>query len=313
MELILAPLAGYTDKAFRQIAVENGADKTVTEMVSAEGLARKSVKTEALLEKFDESENLVIQLFAPDEDPIRRCLENPFIQKAQYIDINSGCPVPKVVKTGAGSAMMKNPETIYKIVSLLKNSTSASVSVKFRLGWDEDSMNYPEYARACAEAGADALTLHTRTRSQGYSGVARKEHFCILRGLFPKDDPSSPLLYASGDVFTAEDALCYIRDYGADGVMFARGAIGNPFIIRQTKDLLTSGTYKQADIKEKIQTAIHHLELAIGYYGESLACREMRKHVLAYLKGLKGGAKAKQEIAAAKTFKEYQQILSSLL
>ena len=313
MELILAPLAGYTDKAFRQIAVENGADKTVTEMVSAEGLARKSAKTEALLEKFAESENLVIQLFAPDEDPIRRCLDNPAIQGARYIDINSGCPVPKVVKTGAGSAMMKNPETIYRIVKLLKSGTSASVSVKFRLGWDEGSINYLEYAQSCAEAGADALTLHTRTRSQGYSGTARKEHFKALRELFPKNDSSSPLLYASGDVFSAEDALCYIKDYGADGIMFARGAIGNPFIIRQTKDLLASGTYKEVDICQKIRTALYHLELAIGYYGEDLACREMRKHVLAYLKGLKGGAKAKQEIAAAKTFKEYQQILSFLL
>lgn len=313
MELILAPLAGYTDKAFRRIAVENGADKTVTEMVSAEGLARKSAKTEALLEKYGEQENLVIQLFAPDEDPIGRCMDNPAVRNARFIDINSGCPVPKVVKTGAGSAMMKDPEKIYRVVKMLKNGTGASVSVKFRLGWDEGSMNYLEYADACVQAGADALTLHTRTRAQGYSGTARKEHFATLRERYPKNSPSSPLLYASGDVFSPSDALCYIDGYGADGVMFARGAIGNPFIFKQTRELLEKGHYTEVSLEEKIETALRHLSFAVQYYGEHTACREMRKHVLSYLKGLPGGAKAKQEIATAATVAEYREILLSLV
>ena len=229
------------------------------------------------------------------------------------IDINAGCPVPKVVKTGAGSALMKNPKTAAEIIHVLKEETGLKVSIKFRLGWDEEHLNYLDFAEEAVKSGADELTLHARTRAQGYSGTARKEHFKELRNLFPKDESTSPLLYASGDVFAAEDALSYFNDYGMDGVMFARGAIGNPFIFRETRELLEKGSYEEAGIKEKVSTALEHLALAISYYGENTASREMRKVVMAYVKGVKNASKVKALISTASNYKGYENALKLLI
>ena len=313
MTLTLAPLAGYTDKAFRMIASAFGAQETVTEMVSAEGLARKSVKTRALMEKFDESENLILQLFGPDGDTFKRALKEFRWQEFSKIDINAGCPVAKVVKTGAGSALMRKPEIAGEIIHIIKEETGLKVSIKFRLGWDEGSINYLDFAETAVKSGADELTLHARTRSQLYSGQARKEHFKALRALFPKNESTSPLLNASGDVFSAEDARLYLEEYGMDGVMFARGAIGNPFIFRMSSEFFSTGSYRLPTIEEKVDTAIRHLHLAAGYYGENTACREMRKHLMAYIKGIKGANKVKAEISQALTERECVMALQTLL
>lgn len=306
---ILAPLAGYTDKAFREIAREKGADAAVTEMVSAEGLARDGEKTKALLERYPGEERLIIQIFASSDDPVERCMDNLLQYNPSVIDINCGCPVPKVVKTGAGSALMKNPEMIGKIIRTIKKHTDIPVSVKFRLGWDSSSINYLEFAGIAAEAGAEMLTLHARTRAQGYSGFAEKEAFRILADHFSDSDI---LIFGSGDVFKPEDALSLINDYSLDGVMFARGAIGNPFIFRETKDLVANGSYTLPSLDEKIETAKKHLRLMIDYYGENIACREMRKHLMAYIKGIKGSAKTKLAISSAVTEKEMIEALSLL-
>lgn len=304
---ILAPLAGYTDKAFREIAREEGADAAVTEMVSAEGLARDGEKTKALLERFPGEDMLIIQIFGPSDDPVERCMENLLAYNPTVIDINCGCPVPKVVKTGAGSALMQNPEMIERIVRTIKKHTDIPVSVKFRLGWDSSSINFLEFADKAAEAGAEMLTLHARTRAQGYSGVADKNAFRLLSEHF-KD--SGILLFGSGDVFTPEDAVSLINDYGLDGVMFARGAIGNPFIFRETKDFIDTGSYHLPDTITRIETAMKHLRLMIDYYGENVACREMRKHLMAYIKGISGSSKAKAAIGEALTEKEVKEALS---
>ena len=311
MELILAPLAGYTDKAFREIALGFGADAAVTEMVSAEGLARDSEKTFSLLERAEGEENLIIQLFGPDVDPFRRCIPNLMKVEPKMIDINCGCPVPKVVKTGAGSALMNTPEKIYDIVKLLREETGAEISVKFRLGWTENTMNYLEFAHQAVDAGATMLTMHARTRAQQYSGVAQKEHFRTLRAEFPKG--SGIRLYASGDVFTAEDALEYLDSYDMDGVMFARGAIGNPFIFRETKELRATGTYTRPTVLERKETALHHLERMIHYYGETLAGKEMRKHVMAYIKGISGANRTKAMLTQAMSYDDYKEALDELI
>ena len=313
MALTLAPLAGYTDKAFREIAVGFGAEETVTEMVSAEGLARKSSKTEARLEPFDRSENLTLQLFGPDADTFYRALKVLRWQDFSKIDLNAGCPVPKVVKTGAGSALMRTPEKAGEIIHVLKEETGLRISIKFRLGWDESDLNYIQFAEMAVRNGADELTMHTRTRAQGYSGEARKEHFRILRNHFPKGDSTSPLLNASGDVFSPEDAKQYIEDYGADGVMFARGAIGNPFIFRETKELIEHGSYSLPSLKEKTETALRHLALAISYYGEDAASREMRKVMMAYIKGTRNSSRVKNMIATASSYEEYENALELLI
>lgn len=306
---VLAPLAGYTDKAFREICISEGADLTVTEMVSAEGLARDSKKTEELLERAENETRLVVQLFAPDEDPIRRCIPNLMKYNPTSVDINCGCPVPKVVRNGAGSALMQNPDKIAKIVEVLKNETDLPISVKFRLGWDQHSINYLQFAEEALKAGASALTLHARTRAQLYSGVADKDAFKNLASHFKNE----ALLYASGDIFTPEDALYAIKECNMDGVMFARGAIGNPFIFSETKELLANGKYEVPTSKEKLNMAIKHFDLMCHYYGEGLAGREMRKHMMAYLKGIEGASKAKAKLTKALTRDDYIKALSPLL
>ncbi len=303
---ILAPLAGYTDKAFREIALSMGADIAVTEMVSAEGLARNSGKTKALLERADGEERLVIQLFAPDEDPVARSMEQLLEYSPTVIDINCGCPVPKVVKTGAGSALMKEPEKIRRIVKTIRSFTQIPVSVKFRLGWDSNSVNYLQFAESALSGGAEILTLHARTRAQLYSGAADRSAFRALAAAFRG---SGVTLYGSGDVFTPEDAVARIDEDGLDGVMFARGAIGNPFIFRETKELVEHGSYTLPSREERLGTVMRHYDLMVRYYGQTVAGPEMRKHAMAYLKGLEGAKEAKAKLTKAMTRDDYLEAL----
>ena len=306
--LILAPLAGYSDRAFRRISREHGAAIAVTEMVSCEGLARDNEKTEDLLLRYEGEDELIMQIFAPDDDPVRRSLSRLLEYKPTAIDINAGCPVPKVVKNGCGSALMKNPDKIYNIVSFLKQNTDVPITVKFRLGWDSSSINYLEFADACVSAGASALTLHARTRSQNYSGSASYEDIKTLRERVDK----SVLVFGSGDVFTPEDALKMVKSCNVDGVMFARGAIGNPFIFEQTKELLESGSYHDISLEERYNTIIKHLDYMISYFGEALAAREMRKHAAAYLKGVRNSSRVKATIVHALTRDDYLKSLEVL-
>ena len=308
--LFLAPLAGYTDKTFRQIAHSFGADGSVTEMVSAEGLARDSAKTKALLDRYPGEENLIVQIFAPSEDPVARCLDTLLAFNPSMIDINCGCPVPKVVKTGAGSALMKDPAAAARMVRTIKERTDIPVSVKFRLGWDSSSINYIAFADAVYEAGASVLTLHARTRAQGYAGQADREAF---RQLASHMEGSGAFLFASGDIFTPEDAGAVIDGCGMDGVMFARGAIGNPFIFRMAKEYMASGSYALPSAEEKVMTALSHLRLAIDAYGEAVACREMRKQLMAYIKGIEGASRAKASLTQACTEEECRSALLALI
>ena len=307
--LILAPLAGYTDKAFREICSLFGCRSAVSEMVSAEGLARGSGKTEELMEKYDGEKFLTVQLFAPSSDPVERALT--FLRKAHVdaIDINCGCPVPKVVKTGAGSALMRNPGKMGEIVRVLKDNLDVPVSVKFRLGWDRESINYLEFAETAIENGADALTLHARTRAQGYEGKADREAFRTLSNTFKG---SGIPLYASGDIFTPEDAVDVITNYGMSGVMFARGAIGNPFIFRETEEYLESGSYSLPSLDEKKDTAMKHYDLMVKYYGETIASHAMRKHAISYVKGIRGSSECKNALSLAKNRDDYERAFSLL-
>jgi len=308
--LILAPLAGYTDKAFREICSRFGSDSAVSEMVSAEGLARGGEKTILLMERYDGEKKLSVQLFAPSSDPVERAL--PILKESgvESIDINCGCPVPKVVKTGAGSALMREPEKMGGIVRLLKDNLPVTVSVKFRLGWDNDSINYLSFAHTAVESGADALTLHARTRAQGYEGKARKEAFGILSEEFRG---TGIALYASGDIFSPGDAVEAIEKYGMTGVMFARGAIGNPFIFRETREFLEKGSYTLPSTEEKVQTALSHYDLMVKYYGEKIASHGMRKHALSYVKGIRGASECKAALSSAVTREDYEKAFSLIM
>ncbi|HLW21743.1 MAG TPA: tRNA-dihydrouridine synthase, partial [Sphaerochaetaceae bacterium] len=228
-------------------------------------------------------------------------------------DINCGCPVPKVVKTGAGSALLRDPGKIEEIVRTVKNGIDVPVSIKIRLGWDSHSINYRETADAALAGGADMITMHARTRAMGYSGSADWEALRDLKQFIVATSPSV-VVFGSGDLFSPEAAKRMLEETGIDGVMFARGALGNPFIFSDTRTLLLTGEAPlQHSVEERVAVMLEHLSRAIGTVGERVACREMRKHATSYLKGLPHAAKAKQALVKAETFAEYEIVCRQLL
>lgn len=305
--LFLAPLAGYTDKVFRSICLKHGAALAYTEMVSSEGVARDSAKTVVLMERGEGEENLAVQLFMPDADTARRSLEGVLAYKPAIIDINCGCPVPKVVKTGAGSALLQNPKTISEIVSTIVQNVDVPVTVKIRTGWDTNSINYLETAELAFDAGASALCMHARTRSQLYMPNAHWELLADLKKHF-----QDRVVIGSGDLFTAEDGVRMLEQTGVDAIAYARGAIGNPFIFEQTEALLNNKTPRSISVDEKREAIMIHLRGLVDYLGENTACREMRKHVCAYLKGIPNSAKVRQAVTSALTVQEYESALAQL-
>ncbi len=311
--LFLAPLAGYTDRAFRSVCIERGASFTYTEMVSAEGLARESENTEQLLIRAENESLLGVQIFMDDASVAQRCVERLLLSRPTVVDINCGCPVPKVVKTGAGSALLQNPQKIFEIVQVLKKDTQLPVSVKIRLGWDAHSINYIETTDAALSGGADMITMHARTRAMGYSGSAEWDSLGILKAYVHKKAPQVPI-FGSGDLFTSQSAKLLLEQTGIDGVMFARGALGNPFIFSDTISLLTYGQEAPFHhIHERVAVLLKQLHHMGSYAGERLACREMRKHAAAYFKGIPHASKAKQALVTSNTFAEYEAVCTELL
>jgi len=306
--LFLAPLAGFTDKAFRSICISKGASFTFTEMVSAEALARNSEKTIKLMERAENEKLLGIQIFLPDADTAKRALPELLKANPTVIDINCGCPVPKVVKNGAGSALMRKPEVIQEIVKVITGETDIPVTVKLRTGWDLNSINYLEFSEAAIRGGASLLTMHGRTRSQGYSGEADWESIKNLKSKF--DVP----VIGSGNVFSANEAKIMLETTGIDGVLFARGAMGNPFIFEDTKQLLLTDKAPSINkIDIKIKTAWEHLLLTVKYKSEQTACREMKKQLCSYTKGQEGSAALRNRIVRAETLEEYREIFKEYL
>ena len=305
--IFLAPMAGYTDKVFRKICLENGADLAYTEMVSCEGVARKSKNTKELMERAEGEKNLAVQLFMPDADTALRSAEGVMEYNPQLIDVNCGCPVPKVIKTGAGSSLLKKPQEIAAIVKVLKRETGLPVTVKIRTGWDTDSINYIEVASSAFEAGADGVCMHARTRSQLYMPTAHWDHLRILKEHFP-----DRVIIGSGDLFEAEDAVRMFEETGVDAVAFASGSIGNPFVFNRVKAILQSREPMVITTEMKVCQILSQLNGMAEIIGEEKACREMRKHVCAYLKGIPNGAKVRQAISQARTKKDYMSALELL-
>ena len=305
--VLLAPLAGYTDKVFRSICLKHGAALAYTEMVSSEGVARGSEKTIMLMERGENEEHLAVQLFMPDADTAKRSLEGTMAYNPALIDINAGCPVPKVIKTGAGSSLLKNPKTIYEIVKTITSNVSVPVTIKIRTGWDLDNLNYLKTAEAAFSAGASALCMHARTRSQLYLPTANWALLTDLKAHFP-----DKLIIGSGDLFTAQDGLRMLQETGIDAIMFARGAIGNPFVFEQIQALSKQQEPRIISTEEKKLAIKTHLSGLVDFLGENAACREMRKHVCAYLKGIPNSAKVRQLATTALTVEDYNKALDLL-
>ncbi|MDR2392683.1 MAG: tRNA dihydrouridine synthase DusB [Treponema sp.] len=305
--LFLAPVAGYSDRAFRSLCVEQGADFTWTELVSAEALIRNRVKAEPLIRRADTEERYGIQLFGADPQVMYKATALLAPYHPEVVDINCGCPVPKVVKTGAGSALMRQPSLLGRIVEAVVRSSrdhlqSVPVTVKMRSGWDSRSINYDTCARIAVEAGAALVSLHARTRAQGYGGKSNWFHIqdLVSRIKVP--------VAGSGDLFSPEDGETMLRETGCAGILFARGALGNPFIFCATRALLLTGFYTQPEADERLRTGLRHVQLLAQDWGEKTACLEMRKHFCAYTKGLPGGALLRNKLVHAETLEEYRAI-----
>ncbi|SHK95507.1 tRNA dihydrouridine synthase DusB [Desulforamulus aeronauticus] len=307
--VIAAPMAGVTDRAFRIIAREQGCGLAVTEMVSDLALLYANPRTYRMLDFREEKYPLSVQIFGSNPDAMGKAAAIVVERGAHLVDINMGCPTPKIVKNGEGSALMKNPELAGKIVeSVVKAIPGIPVTVKFRKGWDEDSVNAVEFARIVEAAGASAVSVHGRTRNQFYSG---KADWKIIEQV--KAAVAVPVI-GNGDVWTPQDAVRLLESTGCDGIMVGRGAMGNPWLFRQIVHFLQCREeLAPPTARERIDTAIRHLELMVESKGEHVAVFEMRKHAAWYTKGIRGAARIREIINQARTQQEIVDILNSLL
>ena len=305
---ILAPMAGVTDLPFRLLCKEQGAGLLCMEMISAKALQYKNKNTKALLSIHPQEYPVSLQLFGSDPKIISEMAKEIEELPFQILDINMGCPVPKVVKNGEGSALMKDPKLIYEIVSQTVRAIQKPVTVKIRKGFDDDHVNAVEVAKVIEEAGASAVAVHGRTREQYYSGKADWE---IIRRV--KEAVSIPVI-GNGDVTSGERALAMREQTGCDGVMIGRGAQGNPWIFHELVEYDRTGVLSPRPSKEVIKaTMLRHARLQIEFKGDYLGIREMRKHVAWYTKGMKGSAKLRDEINQVESYEELKQLLDERL
>lgn len=298
--LFLAPLAGYTDLPFRIICERYGCQLTYTEMVNAKALCYDDKNTFKMLDAAGQKEKVAVQIFGSEPHFMGEAAKI-LTQMGRFdiIDINMGCPVPKVVKNGEGSALMKEPAKASRIVKEVKKSTHLPVTVKIRKGWDGSHINAVEFAVLMEKSGADAVTVHGRTREEYFSG---KADWDIIKKV--KDSLKVPVI-GNGDVISFKDKEDMIVKTGCDAVMIGRGAVGNPFIFLDAK-----GESPQVTTYEKISTMINHYKIAIDILGERLACLHMRKHINAYLKGIPDSNKIKNTINTITDTEKVVQILT---
>ncbi|MCL2139590.1 MAG: tRNA dihydrouridine synthase DusB [Treponema sp.] len=325
--LFLAPVAGYTSRSFRQLCVEQGANFTFTELVSADALccnpghfglggaenAKKNASSrmaETLIQRAPNECHYAIQLFSAKPESMYRSALLLAPLNPSAIDINAGCPVPKVVKNGAGSALMKYPAKLGRMVEAAVRASREAlgnipVSIKIRSGWDSSSINYNECARIAVEAGAAMLSLHPRTRSQNYGGSSVWQHITDLVSRLPVP------VTGSGDLYTPEDAGRMLAETGCAAVMFARGAMGNPFIFSSARSFLEAGKQEHFSFSVRMAAALRHLELLAADIGERSACLEMRKQFCSYTKGMHCGAAVRERAMHAQTVDEYRIIIKN--
>lgn len=304
---ILGPMAGVTDLPFRLLCKEQGAGLVCMEMISAKGILYNSKNTESLLKIHPKETPVSLQLFGSDSrivsEMAKRIEERPFA----ILDINMGCPVPKVVKNGEGSALMKDPKRVYELVSAVVKAIQKPVTVKIRKGFDETSINAVEIARIIEEAGASAVAVHGRTREQYYAGKADWE---IIRKV--KEAVSIPVI-GSGDVTSGEKAISMREQTGCDGVMIARGAQGNPWIFLELTEYEKTGKLPQRPGIEEVKAMmLRHAKLQLEQKGSYIGIREMRKHIAWYTKGLHGASRLRSEINGVESYEELENILTSL-
>lgn len=305
--VFLAPMAGVTDLSFRLICKEMGVGLLFTEMVSIKGLHYGDEKTRELMKIEDDEKPTVLQIFGSDPEIFKSVIDEKLNENNDFeiLDINMGCPAPKIVKNGDGSALMKEPERVREIVRSAVRSSNKPVTIKIRKGWDDSSVNAVEIAKIIECEGAAAVTVHGRTREEFYSGTADWD---IIKKV--KESVSIPVI-GNGDIFKPEDIKRMMDYTGCDGVMIGRGARGNPWIFKMGNSLLENGEYSEPSADEKIDMSIRHLNILIKNKGERIATREIRKHVAWYLKGLRGSAEIKDRVNKTRSKEEIHEILGS--
>ena len=299
----LAPMAGASDRAFREICSGFGAAFTTSEMVSAKALQAGDRKTARLMDLGAAARPAAVQLFGSEPKAMAAGARRAMEAAPDAIDLNMGCPAPKITRSGAGSALMKDPGLCAELVAAVREAADVPVTVKIRAGWDETSRNAAEVARACERAGASAVAVHARTRAQMFAPPA---DWNVIREV--RQAVGIPVI-GNGDVFSAADAARMLEETGCDAVLVGRGALGNPWIFQQIDAYLSdSRVLPPPDIWEKTRVMLRHIGLACRYKGEARAMKEARGHVGRYLKGLKSAAQFRRRAAALSTYAELEAL-----
>lgn len=297
-----APMAGISDLPYRLIMKRCGAALVYTEMISANGLFFNGEATRVLLKSRSEERPLAIQLFG--DNPARLAEAAKIVEEGgELIDLNLGCPVKKVVRSGSGSALLRTPEKVADILRAVRKATSRPLTIKIRSGWDHDSINFMEIARIAVEEGVDAVTLHPRTRTQMFGGKADWRQIKAL-----KEALSIPVI-GSGDLFSAECIKTMFDQTGCDAVMVGRGGYGNPWLIGQAHDLLAGRSPQSPKNEERLAVARTHFDLSLEVFGPQKTLGQMRKHLCWYVRGLENAATFRAEINKSRTIDAMQKLL----
>ena len=297
--VFLAPMAGITDRAFRIICEEFEPGLVYTEMISAKGLMYDDKKTEQLLNMKGEKRPIAVQIFGSDVEAMKYAAK--YVSKyADIIDINMGCPAPKVVKNGDGSKLLLNLDLVYDIVKAVVENSTVPVTVKFRKGWDSNTINAVEAAKVMEKAGASAITIHGRTRSEFYSGNADWD---IIKEV--KESVKIPVI-GNGDIKSIEDAQKIIEKTGVDGIMIGRASLGNPWIF---KSIINSENENMINNQERLRVILKHIDLEIQDKGELSGIREMRKHIGWYIKNTKNASKIREYVNTIENREELEKVL----